>query len=182
MKNRILIIINVGGALVTLTIVAAVGWYAFADPDTASSRLRQLAGEVKQLNDDLMRLHAALDVQTAQQRKLLEAAEALGRLPSKSPIDRDLKQITALAGANGVKLLEVAPTSTVRYPNVLELRYRVKAEGTYQNQLRFLEDFEQCSFWADVTYLRMAQRSKVQGGSDTMRLSELTVSFFSAFQ
>ena len=182
MRNQPLVMIHVGGTLVTLAVVVGVGWYAFADPETASGQLRQLSGEVKALNQDLSRLHRALDVQTERQRNLVESAKELGRLPSKSPIDRDLRTITALASANGVKLLEVAPTSTVRYPNVLELRYRVKAEGSYGDQLGFLSDFEQCTFWADVTYLRMAQRTKQPDGSDPTRQSELTVSFFSAFQ
>lgn len=182
MKSQPLIIIHVGGALATLAVVVSVAWYAFADPETASGQLHQLSREVKELNEDLMRLHAVLDQQSNRQRKLLEAAQRLGRLPSKSPIDRDLKKISALASANGVKLLEVAPTSTVRYPNVLELRYRVKAEGVYADQLGFLADFERSAFWADVTYLRLAQRTKDQDGSDPIRQSEITVSFFSAFQ
>lgn len=182
MKTRSIWLIDVCGAAVTAVLFIAVGWYAFLKPDTATSRMHALSQEVNQLRGDLGQLQSMLDVQTADYRKLLAGAEKRGRLPTKSPVEEDLRAITALAYANDVNFTEVAPLSRVRYPNLLELRYRIKAVGTYANQLRFLKAFEQCSAWADVTYMKMDRPSRGRGNFETTRHSDFTVSFFSAVE
>lgn len=182
-RDRSLILIDAVGALSMALMIGAVGWFVFLKPDTASSQLQALVGEVRQLNTDLERLQSALDGQSSQQRDLLKSAESLGRLPSKSPIDQDLQRITSLAARHDVKVMEVSPTSTVNYPNVLETRYSLRAEAAFEDYLGFLRDFEQCSFWGDVTYLSFQEAPKAaKGVVDAGRPSELTVSFYSAFQ
>lgn len=182
MKDRSLILIDGVGVVVLISITAAVGWYAFAKPDTASSRVRAMSADVSQLSADFARLQTALDEQRTRYAELSASAEALGSLPSKSPIDQDLKQITALASDNRVDVLEVVPTAQIQYPNVLELQYNIKVAGRYADHIRFLQAFEACSFWADVTYLRFSQRARPVEGLEETRLGALTVSFYSAFQ
>ncbi len=182
MKDRSLLLIDAVGMTVLLTLCGAVGWYVLVKPDTASSQMHAFSAEVRQLRANLTRLHRALDSEKSRRRDLRAAAEALGRLPTKSPIDHDLETITSLARGNDVKILEVLPTSTVRYPNVLEHQYWLKTSGLFSDQVRFLQAFEQCSFWADVTYLRISQTPAEMNTLELMRQSELTVSFYSAFQ
>ena len=163
-------------------LLSTVGWYAFFKPDTASSRMRTLSAELAQMRTDSRRLRSALETQTAQWHNLLEEAERKGRLPSRSPVDQDLRTITGLANENHIKFLQVEPVSTVRYPNVLEIRYRVRSVGNYADHLRFLTAFEQCSFWADVTHVKLEQSMADMVSFNPARSSDMTVSFYSGIQ
>lgn len=182
MKLRTLLIIDVAGALFTCGLLTTVAWYAFLKPETATSRMRQLTDEAEQSRADLGRLQMALDRQAASNHKLKGLAAQKGRLPTKSPVEHDLRTITALAEANNVSFVLVAPTSKVRYPGVLELRYRVNTTGTYPDNLRFLAAFEQCSLWADVTHMRVRRSVADVNELEPICKSELTLSFFSAVQ
>lgn len=182
LQNRSLRLIDAGGALVLLGLLSAVAWYAFLKPDTASSRMRTLTGEVAQMRADLRRLRSALEAKTALRGKLLAEAEQKGRLPARSPIDQDLRTITGLANQNSIKFLQVEPVSTVRYPNVLEIKYRVRSIGEYADHLGFLKAFEQCSFWADVTHLKLEQSMADMTNFDSARHSDMTLSFYSGLQ
>lgn len=182
MKHRTLLIIDVAGALLTGVLLTTVAWYAFLKPDTATSRVRLVSGEVEQSRADLGRLQMALDRQAALNHKLKGLAAQKGRLPTKSPVEQDLRTITSLAESNNVDFVSVAPTSEVRYPGVLELRYRVDTTGTYPDHLRFLAAFERCSSWADVTYMRVRRSVADVNELEPICKSELTLSFFSAVQ
>lgn len=182
MKHRTLLMIDVGGALCTCGLLATVAWYAFLKPDTATSRVRLVSEEVDQSRADLSRLQMALDGQVALNHKLTGLAAQKGRLPTKSPVEQDLRTITSLAEANNVSFVSVAPTSEVRYPGVLELRYRVDTIGTYPGLLGFLAAFERCSLWADVTYMRVRRSVADVNEPEPICRSELTLSFFSAVQ
>ncbi len=182
MKNRPLLLIDLVGTLVVSAIVGGVGWYAFIKPDTASSQMFALTEEVSQLQNEQLQLQGMLDVRTARRQELLASAEGLGRLPDESPIDQDLNKIVALANRNHVKILEVAPVSTIRYPNILELRYRIKTEGSFRDHVGFLQSYEACSFWSDMAYLSVGPVAVASAIPNPTRRSELTVSFFSSYQ
>lgn len=182
MGRRTLQMIDVAGTLLTGVLLTTVAWYAFLKPDTATSRVRLVLEEVEQSRADLRQLQMALDRQVALNRNLMVSAAQKGRLPTKSPVEHDLRTITALANSNRVKFVSVAPTSEVRYPGVLELRYRVDTTGTYPDHLRFLAAFEGCSLWADVTYMRMQRSVSDVNEIEPMCNSQLTLSFYSAVQ
>ncbi len=175
-------LVDVVGGLTVASIVGVTGWYAFVKPDTASSQLHALTASVSQLNADLGRLQTMLGGQKARYGELSRLAESLGKLPSKSPIDQNLRQITVLAETNGLSVLEVAPVAQVQYPNVLELQYNIKMEGRYTDHLGFLKAFEGCSFWVDVTYLRFSEASAQVRALGEARQCDLTVSLYSAIQ
>lgn len=182
MKKSKAMLIDAVGAIIVASLVGAVAWYVFIKPDTASSQVQVLLTEVSQRRADLAGLRTLMATQRTRYRDLSAEAASLGQLPSKSPIDQDLKKIAALAGENNIQLLDVTPASRLQYPDVLELQYNIKTEGTYADHVRFLEAFEVCSFWADVTYLRFAQAPTAFQTSAQSRRGELTVSFYSAMQ
>lgn len=182
MKYSTLLIIDVAGALCTGALLSTVTWYAFLKPDTATSRVRLVSEEVEQSRADLGQLRTALDRQMALNRTLKKSAAKKGRLPTKSPVENNLRTIASLAKSNNVRFVSVAPTSEVRYPGVLELRYRVDTTGTYPNLLRFLDAFERCSLWADVTHMRVRRSVVDVNQLEPLCNSELTLSFFSAVQ
>jgi hypothetical protein len=100
-------------------------------------------------------------------------------LPQRAPIEQGLKAVTTLGKGREINFLTVEPVSRVYYPGVLEERFQILAEGTFQRHLQFLEAFEECDVWADLTFLRLDQRAiSAMGGAE--RRSEMTLSFYSA--
>lgn len=182
MKDRTILLVDIIGALVVATTIVGAGWYVFIKPDTASSQLHALSADVRQLQVDQSQMRTVLDAQKTTRLAVLASADELGQLPDESPIDQDLKKITSIASDNGIKILEVIPVATVRYPSILELRYKIKAEGSFPGHVRFLRDYEACSFWSDMTYLSMVETMGETGAEGPNRQSELTVSFFSSYQ
>lgn len=179
-NTRSLWLLDAAAAAILFAMIAAVAWYVFFKPDTASSRVHSLGSEVSQLQADLRQLRHALDAGTAKRKWLLAETERSGRLPSRSPIDRDLETITRLADRYTIGLLGVEPVSEVQYPNVRESRYRLQTAGTYHNLLRFLQAFERCSFWADVTHFKLEQSRTDMINFDPQRKCDLILSFYSA--
>ncbi len=179
-QTRSIWLLDVVGSVVFSVMVGTVGWYAFLKPDTASARVHDLGSEVSQLRADLRQLRHALDLGIAERARLVAETERRGRLPSRSPVDRDLETITRLADRNGVSLLGVMPMSDVRYPNVRESRYRMQTAGTYRDLMRFLEGFEDCSFWADVTHIKIEHSRSDMLKQEPLRKCDLTLSFYSA--
>lgn len=186
MKDHTVLIIDALGGVTLMAMIGLVGWFAFFKPDTATTRCHELRQQLAGDQAELDRLLASLQSQQDRHAELAAKAERTGRLPSRSPIEQDLKTIAALARANHVKVTEVVPSSTVRYPNVLEQRYRVKAEAQFSDYIRFLRAFEGCSSWADITFLKVASSEQPgaagAAGAPAARSSDMTVSFFSAFQ
>ena len=182
MRRHTLLMIDATGVLLTGVLLTTAAWYAFLKPDSATSRVRVVSDDVDQSRADLRQLQMALDRQAASNRSLKTLAAQEERLPSKSPVENDLRIITSLAKSNNVKLVSVAPTSEVRYPGVLELRYRVDTTGTYPDHVRFLAAFERCSLWADVTHMRVRRSVRDVNELEPICKSELTLSFFSAVQ
>jgi Tfp pilus assembly protein PilO len=180
-KNHTLLLVDLIGAIIVSAILAGAGWFAYADPESSSHRVNLLATELDQSSASLQRIQVALNEQVNEQRILQEQTASLGQLPRKSPIDQDLKTIANLAASHNVNVIEVAPVFDVRYPSVLELCYSIKTEATFSDYLRFLRAFQNCSFWSDLTYLRIDQPTNVVGDSEFKPRAELTVSFYSAY-
>lgn len=172
--------IDLGGAALACLLLCGTGWYTYFRPQTASSQIPEALSSVHRLDAELAQLRSTLEARATTRDKLRQSAEQLGRLPAKSPIEQNLRTITALAETHGVKVLEVLPLGKVSYPNALEVRFRVRAVAAYADQLRFLRSFQECSMWADVTYLRLAQRFVDPAELAVQSEADLTVSFFSA--
>ena len=180
-KNTLLLI-DVLGAAALLTMVSLTVWFSFLKPDTASSRMRSMSIELTQLEADLRGIRTAFDNLTGEHRLLMQRAEASGKLPERSSIDHDLHEITGLAKDSNLRLEQVQPVATVIYPNVREKLYRLISDGTFADHLRFLRAFEQCSFWADVTYFKLEQVNADPKQADPARKCELALSFYSSVQ
>jgi len=183
MSNRRSIwLIDGCGGLVVSVLLVTMSWYAFFKPDTASSQIEAVAADVAQGQADLQQLQSALSQGGATRQALMSAAEEQGHLPQRSPVDQDLQTITGFANASNVKFLQVQPISTVLYPNVQEQRYRIRTVGTFSDHLRFFQAFEACSFWADITYVKLEQTMTGMNQFDAARQSDMTLSFYSALQ
>ncbi|NOS99478.1 MAG: hypothetical protein HOP29_02500 [Phycisphaerales bacterium] len=182
MIPRSIWLVDAAGLAVTAGLLSAVSWYALLKPDTASSQVHALQTDVAQARADLRQLHGALDEKTNEYRTLMKRSEQVGKLPEKSPIDFDLRSITAVAKSKNVEFLHVEPIATILYPDVTEFRYHVRAGGAFADQLSFFESFESCSFWADVTHVRLSE-TKTPSTDGRMRVeSDLTLSFYESQQ
>lgn len=182
MIGRSLWLVDAIGLALTAGMLSTVSWYALLKPDTASSQVHTLEGEVAQARADLRQLHAALDEKSGEYRRLMKRSEQIGQLPEKSPIDFDLRNITAIAKGRNVDFLHVEPIATILYPDVTEFRYHVRASGGFADQLSFLESFEGCSFWADVTHLSLSEPKSIAGDGRIFVESDLTLSFYESQQ
>lgn len=177
--NKSSILIDLVGTATLALMGLWVAWFSFFRPDTAASQVHALSGVVKTTSTRLQELEQGLDKQKSIHRGLIERATDRDTLPDEIPIQKTLSDITSLADRHGVRLVGVSPLSEVRYTGVLEIRYKVLAEGEFQKLITFLKEFESEDYWADVTYLNL-QPGKVEKDGSSVRSASLTLSFFSA--
>ncbi len=173
------IVIDLLGTVTLVAIVFWGAWYTFFKSNTAGSKVDGLVKQVEATSTTLRTLEQDLDQRKSEHRDLLARATEREKLPSDIPIERTLADITLLAHRHGARMVGVSPLSEVHYPGVLEKRYRVTLEGTFQGMLGFFRDFENQDYWADVTYLKI-EPAEQQDGVEARRMAELTLSFFSA--
>jgi Tfp pilus assembly protein PilO len=180
--KRSLQLTDLVGSLSLVAILFGVAWFAFLKPDTASSRVSAIAEQVDRSFAALTKLEAVLAERDATRQRLVATVSSGDSLPTRSPVEHDLRTITKLAERNGIKFLEVAPIGRATYPGVVEQVYRVRSSGRYLDHVRFLQEFESGAFWADVTHLKLEQPPSSVVGSVPIRTSDMTISFFSAVQ
>jgi len=176
--QRPILVIDVAGTLLTAGIVVSAAWFSIFKPDTATSKMRVVAGELAHMRADLAQLQSLLDRHTRQRATLQQEAADKGRLTERSPAQHNLAAITGMAKKNGVRVLRVDPVAEVLYPNIQELRYRLETAGTYADHLRFLDEFEQSTFWSDLTFLKIEQTRADMLAFKPVRHGDLVVSFY----
>jgi Tfp pilus assembly protein PilO len=170
-----------GGVLTAACAIIAVG-HLVGPTRAVGQRIRELQTEVRTRESELADLRITLHQRQNAASELAEKLRALGSLPSETPVEQDLRTIADLAHAHGLRLSEVSPHSTVEYPGVQELRYVLIGEGRFDDWVGFLARFQKCSFWADVTYVRLSQPVKAELDSTATAQAELTVSFYAAVE
>lgn len=179
MKAGSLLVVDAVGALVVTASLGMGVWYGLLNTDSASVQIHELSAGVAELDWNLTAAQSDLDALQAARRRLQEELGDRDLLPEQAPVERDLRAISALAGRNRLVLIEFTPAGSLRYPAVLEQRYRLTATGSFADYVRFLGDFEASSSWSDITYLKLASTDPRTGGGKTC---ELTVSLYSAIR
>ena len=174
--------IDLAGALLTAALLYTAGWYALFRADAASTRVPTLALELEAKEHELRVLRATLQDRREELDILNAEIRQKGRLPDRSPLEQDLATISSLAEANGVTIEGVEPIAEIHYPSVLERCLRIQTVGSFTNHLRFLRAFESCSFWADITYLKLEQTKEEMLHLSPTRHSSFVLSSFSAVQ
>ncbi len=179
MKQRSLIIYDLLGAGITALIVAVAGWCGFSHLPATAAVLIESRAALADAKTQLNSAEHALRQQQATQDALRADIASRGALPERSPVETDLRTIVRLAREHELELIEVAPINGKSYPGIAELRYAVRARGTYSGLLGFLNTFEQSPFWADVTSLEISA-PRVAEADQGQRTASLTVSLFAS--
>ncbi|HUU84476.1 MAG TPA: hypothetical protein VM243_13330 [Phycisphaerae bacterium] len=167
------------GGLIVAGLLSVGVWYGLPDATGASERIPELKAQVEDLDDNLVEMRSALDGQRAEHRRLESEFGDRDLLPEGAPIERDLKAISDLTKVNNLELIQFTPVGVERYPGVKELRYRLTANGSFNDYVRFLRDFEASSSWADITYLKLDSPDARAGDG---KPGEFTVSLYSAIR
>jgi hypothetical protein len=180
MKTRTLLIYDGLGAATTIAVLALGVWLGLMRPSADSTRLLTLRAELAEAKTSLRAASDELLLHTDRLAELKRNLEQRGALPTKSPVEADLRVITFLARDNAVELGEVTPVGGKTYPGINELRYAVKTKSTFDGLVRFLADFQKATLWADITQLKVGVPPSLDGGSDATRSAEFTVSLLSS--
>ena len=180
MRSSSLIIFDVAGAAVTICVAALGVWCGLLHPQTTSRHLADLQSKLTATRSSLRIAESATHQQLLELAALQEDIRLRGALPSRSPVEADLRTITEVALNNQIELAEVKPDATKEYPGITESKYLVEARSTYEDILGFLREFEQSAFWADITELEISSQGRKGHQNDTLRSAEFVVSLFAS--
>ena len=174
------LLINLSGGVVLMALAGVAAWYGFGEPSTASATVAECRAEVAVVEEDVARIRQNLAKWLSSLEANREELESKGSLPSQTPVEKDLARITRLAQKHRITLDEIVPQVSAEYPGIRELCYSVKGDGRFTDWLAFLRGFEACSFWADITHLKITQAGQGARAMFSTSRVELTVGFFSA--
>ncbi len=175
-----------GGSAVAACALGFV-WFVAVGNDRTSTEIRKLTALIANAQRDAQSLQLA----QAQQRATLEDRRVKlaerGQLPAKAPIEEYFRTLSALCSKHHLRVIHDNPLPSRSYPGLLEQRYAYEVAGSTLDLVRFLKAIEDTDFWADVSYLKVAQGkgagrargSTSRGISETSRAT-LTISVFSA--
>ena len=180
MRSSSLIIFDVAGAAVTICVAALGVWCGLLHPQTTSQHLADLQSKLTTTRSTLRGAENAMRRQLSELATLQEDIKLRGALPSRSPVEADLRTIAEVARNNQMELAQVKPAATKEYPGITELKYLVEARSTYEDILGFLREFEQFAFWADITELKISGQARKANKNDTLRSAEFVISLFAS--
>jgi hypothetical protein len=180
MNRYSLLIYDVIGAALVLTLVGVGVWCGVIDRPRAGEALAAAHVEQAKLTAETRSIESAVAEARTKVGSLDEQMKTRGALPERSPVEADLLAITNLARQGGVELFDVRPNGARRYPGVVELRYALRAEGSFTAILRFLDDFRESSFWADVTQLKLSREPGETAEAAAHCKADLVVSLFAS--
>ena len=180
MRSGSLIIFDVAGAAVMIGVAALGVWCGLLHPQTTSQHLAGLQSKLTAARSSLRVAESAKRRQLSELAALQEDIKLRGALPSRSPVEADLRTIAEVARNNQMELAQVKPAATKEYPGITELKYLVEARSTYEDILGFLREFEQSAFWADITELKISGQARKANKNDTLRSAEFVISLFAS--
>ena len=180
MRSSSLIIFDVAGAAVTICVAALGVWCGLLHPQTTSQHLAGLQSKLTAARSSLRVAESAMRRQLSELAALQEDIKLRGALPSRSPVEADLRTIAEVARNNQMELAQVKPAAEKEYPGITELKYLVQARSTFEGVLGFLREFEQSAFWADITELKVSGQARKANRNDTLRSVEFVISLFAS--
>ena len=180
MRSSSLIIFDVAGAAVMIGVAALGVWCGLLHPQTTSQHLAGLQSKLTAARSSLRVAESAMRRQLSELAALQEDIKLRGALPSRSPVEADLRTIAEVARNNQMELAQVKPAAEKEYPGITELKYLVQARSTFEGVLGFLREFEQSAFWADITELKISGQARKANRNDTLRSVEFVISLFAS--
>jgi hypothetical protein len=175
-----LLVYDVLGAGAMIGVAALGVWLGVVRPSADNDRLATLRAHLSDTRTALQVASEELHAQSTRLEELRNNLEERGALPTRSPVEADLRVITRLARANDVELREVTPIGGKTYPGINELRYAVNAQSTFGGLVSFLSEFQEASIWADITHLKIGVAVESDRGSSAIRSAELVVSLLAS--
>lgn len=168
------------GGGVLLACALAFGWLTLLRPDHPGTEIAALTQTITASTSDLASLRAAQDRLSNLVVARKEELASRGQLPDETPVEHDLQMLSALAVANDIEVLRIAPITPRHYPGLLELRYTFETTGRFPDVVAFFESIENADSWADVGFFKI-ERSRGGGhaGNDMCSVA-MSLSLFSS--
>ncbi len=177
MKLNSVVMIDIAGALSVAACLGTSFWFSFYGTGATAKTLHALNQEVRHAEDMQSRMDEAIRRKTDAGHERQDTVGESDFLPQATPVERELRQLSELARKNGLQVAGLMPLGAYQYPGIQELRYKMTTSGTFNDYVQFLDDFQQSSSWADVTFLKMASADPQVTQN---KRADLTFSFYSA--
>jgi Tfp pilus assembly protein PilO len=178
-RTSLRVIDLLGGSLVASCLFVFV-WVTALQPNQTQAQIEELVRRVDKAQRDL----AAPVADTARQRLLLEEyrekLERLGQLPDGVDIESYFQHLSQLSDHHNLRVVRQEPLSRQIYPGLSEERYAYDVVGVFPDILAFLKSIEETDYWADVSYLKVEQRTQSKTQTGRERVASLVISLFSA--
>ncbi len=180
MNKNPLILYDIAGTTIMLCLAAVATWCGAIHSPSVSGKLAEMETNLEKMESSLRNTENAIRRKTVELGDLQADIESRGALPSKSPVETNLRNITRLARDNEVELISVKPSEEKAYPGLTEIKYAIEAKSGFRDLVQFLKDFEESEFWADVTKLKVETGSRNRVANDNTQSSELVLSLFAS--
>ena len=181
-----MVVVDAAGGACVAACVAAFIWLTLVRPQSPATTIRTLSLSVAELRSELVGFKALRD----QEQSLVAARKAeladRGHLPDKPPVEEYFQTFARLAARHGLQVRSQTPLHSRAYPGLLEQRYVCEVVGPVSGIVRFLRAIEDTDFWADVSYLKIENRSPQNNrrgsnaSTSNAAFARLTISLFSA--
>jgi len=180
MQRRIFLAIDLATAAVLIVCAGVTVWMVGFRENRADVEFRDLTQQIDQMRRDISIIDGAIDANRLSIAQRRVEINALGKLPDRTPVERDLRTLVELASTRGVSVLRVTPLPSRAYPGLLEVRYSLETSATLANLMNFLKAVEDDPLWADVGYVRLERAKDDRAAREGDRMAVLTVSLFSS--
>lgn len=179
-KGQSLLMYDAVGMLLVLAALAVGVWTGLIAPGSGNQALGYARTELDRILRDANTMEAAVHAQESDLSKLKLKVAAEGALPTRSPVEANLREITDLANRHYIKVSNILPVGLREHAGVTELKQAITANGAYADLISFLRGFEKAKFWADIIELKISNRATRGDESMVKPTVSLDVSLFAA--
>lgn len=177
-----LIVADVLGAGVLAGCLVMSVWLLFVRSNETTREISVLRSRVGDVRRELTSVRQHAEQESSELSTTQRELEAIGQLPTRTPVDRYSQTLLDLAARFGLRVIRQNPVAPRTYPGLLEQRYAYELQGATRDFVAFFAAVEQTNFWADISYLRFAAGGTSGPNSSGDRVASFTVSLFSALE
>lgn len=179
-RGNVIAVIDVLGGCTVAACLCSFVWLTAVRNERTRGDLDALTQQLQRSLHDTVALQAARGKQQALLVGYKTDLATTGQLPAAAPTEDYFAKLSGFAERFRLRVVRVQPLSPRRYPGLLEQRYTYDVTGDTPDLIHFLQEIEETSFWADVSFLKIeAGKGPDSGGADP-RAASLTISLFSA--
>ncbi len=172
-------VIDLLGGSVVASCVFVFVWVIALGPNQTQTRIDELVRRVDEAQRNLAAPVADIERQSLLLEGYQEKLERVGQLPDGVEIESYFQHLSKLSDHHNLRVVRQEPLSRQTYPGLYEARYAYDVVGVYPDILAFLKSIEETGFWADVSYLKVEQRSRTKTQTGRERVASLVISLFS---